>query len=70
MPLDVAGNDGSQAIHFAASNGHLSIIQWLHERGVPLDVIGDGLQPIDFAVSNWQQAVVKWLRECGCVPGA
>ena len=69
LALNAKGEDGGQAIHEAAFGGHLELVQWLHERGVPLDVTS-GIQPIDCALKNHHQAVVKWLRERGCVPFA
>ena len=60
--------DGRQAIHLAAINGHLGIVQYLHEQGVSLTVRDhSGRQPIHAATVGSKQKVVRWfIEQQGC----
>ena len=53
----------------AAEHGHLRILQFLQEYGVPLSCTHDGAvapwQPIHYAARNGHLAVVQWLHEQG-----
>ena len=58
--------NGAQLIHCAAHSGHLAMVQWLHEQGVPLTPTdGIGLQPTHYAVAGGHLAVVQWLNDQG-----
>ena len=65
--LSAADNDGRQPIHFAARDGRLSVVEWLHKQGVPLSAAdNDGIQPIHYAAKEGHLEVVQFL----CFHGA
>ena len=53
-------------MHWACRGGHLDVVRWLQEQGVPLDVADDtGAQPMHSACLNGHLEVVQWLHEQG-----
>ena len=46
----------------AAAQGHLSVVQWLHEQGVPLP---DACLATHFSAMHGHLAMVQWLHEQG-----
>jgi len=71
---------GKQAIHVAASKGHLDILEYLHqEHGVDIDAPKDdhesksgvrsrgeqGWRPIHYALANKHIHVARWLQRKG-----
>ena len=53
-------------MHAACHRGALAVAQWLHEQGVPLDVVDIfSRQPMHDACNGGQLDVARWLHEQG-----
>ena len=64
--VDAVNLHGDQPVHIACSHNCLHVVQWLHERGVPLDVAANtGGQAIHFAAKQGHLAIIQWLHERG-----
>lgn len=60
--INHADNWGSTALHFAAGNGHLPIVQVLYERGGDLFAKkADGLTPLTLAKENEHTLTYEWI---------
>ena len=54
-------NSSSKTMDYAAMNGHLNVVQWLHENRKS-QVEGCSTDAMDGAAMNGHLEVVKWLR--------
>ncbi|XP_052063026.1 ankyrin repeat domain-containing protein 39-like [Mytilus californianus] len=64
-PLDKSTQGGYTALHVAANNGHLHVVQWLIEEGGmnPLDKSQKGETSLHVAARWGQLNITKWLIE-------
>jgi ankyrin repeat protein len=64
--VNVCGIEGYTALHAAAENGHLKVIQFLIGRGASLNPrVESGETPLDLATQAGQHKAVELLRSIG-----
>jgi ankyrin len=66
--LSIQMNDesGYQAIHLAASSGHMTLVEWLLEKGISVECPSKlGFSPLHLAVVSGQMATAKFLLKRG-----
>ncbi|EPE09130.1 ankyrin repeat containing protein yar1 [Ophiostoma piceae UAMH 11346] len=63
--VDASNSHGNTALHWAALNGHLKVVQLLIEYGSasPLEVNDKDLMPLELAMLNNQERVIKYLMD-------
>ncbi|PAA54335.1 hypothetical protein BOX15_Mlig008083g1, partial [Macrostomum lignano] len=67
--VSVVDNNNWQPVHDAATHGHINVIEYLLERGVPVDTPGcRGSTALLEAVSSGHFEAAKWLIERGANP--
>src|SRR5262249_1073467 len=57
--IDLTQDDNVNSPQHAASNGHLHILKWWHQRGHPTDINGCGIGAAD----GQHREVLKWCTE-------
>ena len=62
LDLEHKDEDGQTAVHAAASEGEVKVLEYLHAHGASLTGPDeDGDTPVHFACSNGQLEAAKWL---------
>ena len=62
LDLALKDEDGQTAVHAAASEGKVKVLEYLHAHGASLtDPDVDGDTPVHFACANGQLKAAKWL---------
>lgn len=62
--LHYAGSDGWHAVHYAASNGSIEVLEMLKRAGADLDITTvKGDTPLNVAANNSNPAALRWLLE-------
>lgn len=66
MSVDSSAVTGETIAHVAAGHGHLNILMFLKDKGVPLEKRRhDGAQPIHLAAAYGKLEVLQWLHKQG-----
>ena len=62
--IDARDNDGSTAVHYAANDGRLDVVQTLLQLGARGDFVNtDGLTALDLARYNGHEDVATFLDQ-------
>ena len=65
MVTKKSSEKGNSPIHYAASNGHLQVLDFLTSYGTDLMIPNEnGKTPLQLAKSNGYSKIVKYLVEC------
>lgn len=63
--LDNTNKNGEQALQLAAFKGHMEAVQWLLDRGAPMDRRGNEWSALHYAVFNGHREIAQYLLSRG-----